>query len=335
MNRNIHRHRTVTPQVPADVHTTLSPLRRGTGDPAFQVRTEGIWLAMRDLEHHREPVTLLIRDYQHHSPPQEPETGPIRLDAYSAIPEAAESVLARAELLLGIDDAALAGWNEFDQLLEQPDIKQLLPRWALDARRRNPGLRFPATGSLISQLFTVVLEQKVTHDQARAGWRWLLRNYGELAPGPAPEGMRVPPLAATVRMVPSWAWHQGWVQPALARTMVRVAERATTLERLVEHLPLAELAQRLTVLPGIGNWTIAETLQRTHGAADLVSIGDYHLAHHVGEALTGRRTDDAGMLDLLCPFAGHRQRVVRLLRSGGMRFSRFGPKLAPTDFRDR
>ena len=58
----------------------------------------------------------------------------------------------------------------------------------------------------------------------------------------------------------------------------------------------ASVVGRLCTVPGIGPWTAAETVQRTHGAQDTVAVGDYHLAHHVGEALTGRRTDDAGLL---------------------------------------
>ncbi|MDN6499251.1 MAG: 3-methyladenine DNA glycosylase, partial [Yaniella sp.] len=46
-------------------------------------------------------------------------------------------------------------------------------------------------------------------------------------------------------------------------------------------------------------------------------------------------TDDAGMLELLEPWRGHRQRLVRLIYASGIRFSRFGPRLAATDFRDR
>ena len=96
---------------------------------------------------------------------------------------------------------------------------------------------------------------------------------------------------------------------------------------------LAALARRLESVPGIGPWTTAEALQRSHGAADLVSVGDYHLAQFVGQVLTGRRTDDAGMLRLLAPWAGHRQRVVRMIGLSGERKQAFGPKLAPADHR--
>ena len=96
---------------------------------------------------------------------------------------------------------------------------------------------------------------------------------------------------------------------------------------------VAALARRLESVPGIGPWTTAEALQRSHGAADLVSVGDYHLAQYVGQVLTGRRTDDAGMLRLLAPWAGHRQRVVRMIGLSGERKQAFGPKLAPADHR--
>jgi hypothetical protein len=39
------------------------------------------------------------------------------------------------------------------------------------------------------------------------------------------------------------------------------------------------------------------------------------------------------MLELLEPWRGHRQRVVRLLLAGGPRRPRRGPRTAPTDYR--
>jgi len=84
---------------------------------------------------------------------------------------------------------------------------------------------------------------------------------------------------------------------------------------------------------GIGIWTAAETLQRSHGDPDAVSVGDYHLAHYVGEALIGRRVDDDGMLELLEPWKGHRQRVIRLILASGHRFERRGPRITLQDHR--
>jgi 3-methyladenine DNA glycosylase/8-oxoguanine DNA glycosylase len=95
----------------------------------------------------------------------------------------------------------------------------------------------------------------------------------------------------------------------------------------------AALQQRLRSVPGIGVWTAAEVVQRTFGDPDTVSYGDFHLKNLVGWSLAGRKTDDDGMLELLEPWRGHRQRVVRLLEIGGSMPPRHGPRLAPTNYR--
>jgi hypothetical protein len=41
------------------------------------------------------------------------------------------------------------------------------------------------------------------------------------------------------------------------------------------------------------------------------------------------------MLELLEPWRGHRQRVIRLIGLSGAREPRRGPRLAPEDHRDR
>lgn len=91
----------------------------------------------------------------------------------------------------------------------------------------------------------------------------------------------------------------------------------------------------LTRLPGIGVWTSAETRIRALGDPDAVSVGDYHLAHEVGNALTGHRTDDDGMLEILAPWAGQRQRVIRLIGASGVREERRGPRMSVEDHRAR
>jgi hypothetical protein len=57
-------------------------------------------------------------------------------------------------------------------------------------------------------------------------------------------------------------------------------------------------------------------------------VGDFHMPSLVTWALAGepRGTDDR-MLELLEPFAGHRGRVVRLLKTSGIRAPRYGPRL--------
>jgi len=94
------------------------------------------------------------------------------------------------------------------------------------------------------------------------------------------------------------------------------------------------LVRRGSALPGIGEWTAAETAQRALGHPDAVSVGDYHLKDLVVHFLTGRaRGEDAEMLRLLEPWVGQRQRVVRLIELSGVGKLRFGPRLAPVDIR--
>lgn len=95
----------------------------------------------------------------------------------------------------------------------------------------------------------------------------------------------------------------------------------------------AEALTRLRHVPGIGVWTAAETAQRAFGDADAVSVGDYHIPALVGWALIGRPVDDAGMLEVLAPWPGHRHRVVRLIELSGFSKPRFGPRMTVWDRR--
>jgi 3-methyladenine DNA glycosylase/8-oxoguanine DNA glycosylase len=79
------------------------------------------------------------------------------------------------------------------------------------------------------------------------------------------------------------------------------------------------VARKLRSILGVGVWTAAETTQRSHGDPDSPSVGDYHLPAVVGYALRGTPVDDDGMLELLAPYAGHRQRVMRLIEASGIR----------------
>ena len=102
-----------------------------------------------------------------------------------------------------------------------------------------------------------------------------------------------------------------------ARTIIGAAEVAGRLEEIVT-MRSADADRRLRSLPGIGVWTSAEVRQRACGDADAVSVGDYHLPAWVGWALAGRVVDDAGMLELLAPYPGHRHRAARLIELSGL-----------------
>jgi 3-methyladenine DNA glycosylase/8-oxoguanine DNA glycosylase len=292
------------PRLPVDVRLTLAPLRRGAGDPTHRVELDGaVWRTTRTAAG---PATYRLSQRGLHE---------IACTAWG--PGAQEVVAGIADLLGGRDDPA--GFEPAHPLLR-------------DSATRHPGLRIPRSGQVMEALVPAVLEQKVTGKQARDSWRWLLRGYGEPAPGPAPVGMRVPPPADVWRNVPSWDWHRAGVDPRRAGTIVLAARVAGRLEEAVGMAPEAA-ARRLSAVQGIGPWTVAEVQQRALGDADALSVGDYHLAGFVGWALVGRPLDDDGMVELLEPWRPHRYRVVRLLECSGAVKPRFGPRLTIQDHR--
>ncbi|MCA1823781.1 MAG: hypothetical protein LC640_05860, partial [Frankia sp.] len=219
--------------------------------------------------------------------------------------------------LLGVADSR-AGWEPTHALLRQ-----------LDARL--PGLRLPRTGLVMEALVPAVLEQKVSGEEARRSWAELLWRHGEPAPGPVPtingipRRLRVPPAAEVLATLPSWEWHRAGVERRRAEFIAAAAHRARRVEECVT-LGRDDAARRLRALPGVGAWTAAEIAQRAFGDADAVSVGDYHLPSVVGWALVGEPLDDAGMLDVLEPYAGHRYRAIRLIELSGLRPPRHGPR---------
>ena len=85
-------------------------------------------------------------------------------------------------------------------------------------------------------------------------------------------------------------------------------------------------ADKLSLLPGLGSWTIGTVMATALGDPDAVAVGDYHLKNIVVHALTGRaRGTDEEMLKLLEPYAGQRGRAVWLLLLAGHSAPKFGP----------
>jgi 3-methyladenine DNA glycosylase/8-oxoguanine DNA glycosylase len=201
-----------------------------------------------------------------------------------------------------------------------------------EAWRNHPGVRIGRSDRVLEALVPAVLEQKVVGAEAWRAWRYLVLRFGALPPGPAPPGMRVFPPPATWLRIPSWEWHRAGVEAVRARTVIEAARVADRLEETT-RMAADDADRRLRALPGVGPWTSAEVRQRACGDADAVSVGDYHLPGAVGWALAGRKVDDAGMLALLEPYAGHRHRVTRLIELTGMGPPRHGPRYPIRDYR--
>jgi 3-methyladenine DNA glycosylase/8-oxoguanine DNA glycosylase len=181
----------------------------------------------------------------------------------------------------------------------------------------------------MESLVPAVIEQKVTGQEAKGGFRMLVHRFGERAPGEGRQrGLWVQPSAERLRTIPSWEWLKLHVDPARSRTVVRAAQVASSLERTV-GLPHEETDRRLRSLPGIGVWTSAEVRFRVHGDADAVSFGDYHIPRNVGWAMTGEPADDQRLAELLEPYRPHRYRVQRLVELSGLGPPRRGPRMAP------
>jgi endonuclease III len=297
MQRTWHAGRAV------DLIATLGPLVRGPGDPAHRFAADGFWWACMTPAG---PGTLRLAAH-----------GP-RVEA-TAWGTGAAWLLDRVPALLGETD----DWTALD-LDGQRQLAEVL--------RRRPGLRLPATGLVLDVLVPAVLEQRVTGQDARRAWRQLLRRYGTPAPGPV-ASLRVPPTAEVLLSVTSWDWHRFGVDLQRQRAIRAVATVAGRLEDCVA-LDRADALRRLQLVPGIGQWTAAETAQRAWGDPDAVSVGDYHIKDLVVHYFTGRpRGTDEEMLGLLEQWPGQRQRVVRLVELSGVGKPRFGPRFSPVDIR--
>jgi len=296
-----------SPGRPVPVAAILRQQRRGRGDPTQGVDAAGrLWRASRTPDG---PVSLAISEQD--------ADGAIAAWAWGA---GSAWALDQLPALLGDLDE----WCGFE------------PRHPLiaEVRRRHPHLRVGRTDRVLEAIVPTVIEQKVTGQEAFAGFRALVRRFGEPAPGPAPAGLMLQPDAETLCTIPSWAWLRLGIDPARSRTVVGLARHARALERLAgigDDPAGEEVDRRLRSLPGVGVWTSAEVRQRAFGDPDAVSYGDYHVAKDVGWALTGRTFDDAELAAFLAPWRGHRGRIPFLVVTGGLRRPRHGPRMSPRE----
>jgi 3-methyladenine DNA glycosylase/8-oxoguanine DNA glycosylase len=284
------------------VSAILGRHRRGAGDPTYCIDPQGAhWRGLRTPEG---PATLRIE--------ARPSEGAVYAEAWGP---GASWVLASVPDLLG-DADDVSGFDPVHPVL-------------VEAWRRNGHWRQGRSGLVLESLVPAILEQKVTGQEAFAGFRMLVHRYGERAPGPGPElRLWVQPNAETLRAIPSWEWLTMHVDHARSRAIVTAARVAESLERTLD-VPHDEADRRLRSLPGIGVWTSAETRARAHGDPDAVSFGDWHVAKDIGWALAGRPFDDVELEEFLEPWRPHRGRVQSLVLLAGLHRPRHGPRMAP------
>ncbi|PWD51310.1 3-methyladenine DNA glycosylase [Serinibacter arcticus] len=309
---------TYAPSHPLDLARTIRPLRHGSGDPAAVLVRDGAWLALTTP---LGPATLALA--RTHDGVSAHAWGPGAEWAIASVPD-----------LCGASDD-LEGFDA----TRHPVLHE--------AARRFPGLRLTRTNRVLDALVSAVLEQEVTTIEALRGWRLLVGRYG--TPAPAVVGiptataasaprLTVPPTAAGWRAVPSWAFHAAGITERRWRTVVGAAEVAPRLERTLRAgRGGPETSRLLRTLPGIGVWTAALTTQTAHGDPDSPAYGDEHIARAVcwqlARELLPPRVADLRMAELLEPWEGHRERVVRLLLATGVAAPRRGHRLAPPPHR--
>jgi 3-methyladenine DNA glycosylase/8-oxoguanine DNA glycosylase len=294
--------RTITLPTPIDLAATLGPLAHGPDDPSVRVRSDGVWRATWTAGG---PATVHYRA----------DGAQVEAEAWG---DGADAALEAAPAAVGaLDDA-----ESFQP--DHPLLERIL--------RDQPGQRIPRTRAVVEALVPAILEQRVTSYEAHRAFGFLVRKFGEPAPGRA--DLHLPPHPEQLAGLPYYDLHVLGVEKKRADTIRRVAAGARHLEAAVD-LPPTEALARLAATPGVGPWTAAQVALVALGDPDAVPIGDLHLPSMVTWALAGEEegTDDR-MLELLAPFAGHRGRVLKLLVSANVTAPRRAPRYAPRDYRD-
>lgn len=290
------------PAWPCPVGQILTQHRRGGSDPGYKIDLAGRhWRGIRTPEGQ---ATLMVDERAREG-----------IIAAAAWGPGADWVLESLPDLLGASDDP----SSFEP--EHPVLVQALHQF--------PHWRMSRSGLVMEALVPSIIEQKVTGQEAFAGFRSLVRRFGERAPGPGHDlDLWLQPEPDTLRAIPSWEWLKLHIDPSRSRAVVLAARVAEALERITT-VSTDEADQRLQSQAGIGVWTSAEVRARALGDADAVSFGDYHVAKDVGWALTGEAMDDEELEAYLQPYRPHRGRVQALIALAGLHRPRHGPRMAP------
>ncbi len=174
-------------------------------------------------------------------------------------------------------------------------------------------IRIGASGRWYEALATGAIGQRVVAVDAARSRVQLARRHGDGSiGGPAP----LFPTPEQLLGLNDQDFHRVGIERSRARVLRVAAKYAERLEQL-DEVPGAAADEWLRRLPGIGPWTAGLTTAAAGGDPDAVPVGDLHIPRLVTLALCGEAGNDDRMLELLEPFKGHRQRVVRLVELAG------------------
>lgn len=239
--------------------------------------------------------------------------GGVRADAWGP---GTDWALSRVPRLLGADDDP----SDFDP--RTPAVAAMAARFG--------AIRIGATDRWYEALVTTIIGQRVVTIDAKASVGRLRSRHGS----PSPKGpIGHLPDPHTLLTIPDHEFHRLGIERTRARTMRVAAKYADRAERLCDATP-PEAIEWLQRLPGIGPWTAGIVAGVAGGDPDAVPIGDLHIPGMVTSALCGEVGDDDRMLELLEPYRGHRNRVVRLIKLAGPAPGRRRPKATRYDISD-
>lgn len=292
-----------------------------------------------DLRSTLQPIGIYRSDPTHHRGPRffakavlTPDgPGTMRLDwnqsgdvTATSWGEGSEWLIDRADAWSGLCDD-ISGFD--------PTRHPVVERWWRD----HGSFRLPAIGVIWQELVLVLLGQRVTTEEASKSWSRMCRTWGTPAPGP--EKLTLPPTPEAIAQLHYTDLHMLNVDRRRAEAIILAAKRAGRLEEAAT-MTTADALMRLSVLPGLGAWTATATVLACHGDPDVVLLRDYGMPTLVNYAFTGeaRRLDpdrggDDVMLEHLAPWAGHRQRVVRLISVARISVPRRAPRAVNPDIR--
>jgi len=300
---------TVAPVAVRSLRQTLTAYRAVGVDPTTRLTDHSFLHATLTPEG---PATLWLRWSRDPAP----------IDACGLVADAwgpgSEWMLSGLDSLTGAADRPLEAMRRFDGA--PPAVSH-----ALRAART---VHIGASGNLYHALLPTVIAQRITAREAGRQWWRLCRALGAQAPGPAAivGDMRLPPAPDALHLRPAWWFHPLGIESKRARALNEIARHQAKFWEWAADGP-AIAGSKLSLIPGVGPWTVGSVLGPALGDPDAVPVGDFHLPHIVAWNLAGEaRATDERMLELLAPYHGQRGRVLHAIVRTGQAAPAFGPR---------